>query len=417
MRSPIYLVIDFNAYFASVEQQERPELRGRPVAVVPMAGTDTTCAIAASYEAKAFGVKTGMRIREALRLCPDLVLVHARHDLYVEYHERLMREVANHLPIHREMSIDEAACRLIGDECKPENARAIARAMKAGILEKVGVCLRCSIGIAPTILLAKIASNLQKPDGLTLLTMDELPGPLLKLQLIDLPGIGNNMSTHLVNAGIESVADLWALTPKQARSVWKSVAGERFLYALHGVDLPDNESERRSIGHSRVLAPDMRMPPRARLVTRALLLKAAVRLRRYGHAAGGFGLSVRPLDGRRFAEETRLPPTQDSFVLLAELERLWSRFLAARGGRTRLLRTSVWLFRLVPLEARSPDLFVSRAAGGLTRSEVLWRAVDRLGARYGRGAVALASQQDISLQYLGAKIAFTRVPEAAEFHE
>jgi DNA polymerase IV len=417
MRTPIYLVIDFNAYFASVEQQERAALRGRPVAVVPMAGTDTTCAIAASYEAKAFGVKTGMRIREARRLCPDLVLVHARHDLYVDYHERLMQEVANHLPILRVMSIDEAACRLIGDEFAPDNARAIARAMKAGIRAKVGDCLRCSIGIAPTILLAKIASNMQKPDGLTLLTMDELPGPLLKLQLIDLPGIGNNMSTHLVSAGIGSVADLWALTPKQARSVWRSVAGERFLYALHGVDLPDTESERRSIGHSRVLAPEMRMPPRARLVTRALLLKAAVRLRRYGCAAGGFGLSVQPLEARRFAEETRLPPTQDSFVLLDELERLWSRFIEERGGRTRLLRTSIWLYRLVPLEARSPDLFVERPAGGLTRNEVLWRAVDKLGARYGRGTVALASQQDLSLQYLGAKIAFTRVPEAAEFHE
>src|SRR5262249_46562325 len=132
MPAPLYLVIDFNAYFASVEQQEHPELRGRPVAVVPMAGTDTTCAIPSSYAANAFGVKTGMRIREARRLCPDLLLVHARHDVYVDYHERLMREVANHLPIHRVMSIDEASCRLIGAECEPENARAIARAMKAG---------------------------------------------------------------------------------------------------------------------------------------------------------------------------------------------------------------------------------------------------------------------------------------------
>ena len=417
MRSPIYLVIDFNAYFASVEQQERPELRGRPVAVVPMAGTDTTCAIAASYEAKACGVKTAMRIREARRLCPDLVLVHARHDVYVDYHQRLMKEVANHLPIHRVMSIDEAACRMIGAECEPANARAIALAMKAGIRANVGECLRCSIGIAPTVLLAKIASNLQKPDGLTLLAMEDLPGPLLKLALTDLPGIANNMATHLVSAGVDSVATLWALTPKQARGVWRSVAGERFLYALHGVDLPDSESERRSIGHSRVLAPEMRVPARARLVTRALLLKAAVRLRRYGYAAGGLGLSTRPLDGRRFAEETRLPPTQDSFVLLNELERLWRSFLAGGGDRVRLLRTSVWLYRLVPVEARDADLFVVRKADGLTPSETLWRAVDKLGARFGRGAVALASQRDLSLQYLGAKIAFTRVPESTEFRE
>lgn len=83
---PRYLMLDFNAYFASVEQQVRPELRGRPVAVVPIEGTDSTCAIAASYEAKRMGVKTAMRIFEARKVCPELVCVPARHDLYVDYH-------------------------------------------------------------------------------------------------------------------------------------------------------------------------------------------------------------------------------------------------------------------------------------------------------------------------------------------
>ena len=412
-----YLFLDLDAYFASVEQQENPRLRGRPVAVVPMADTDTTCAIAASYEAKRFGVKTGTRIYEARRLCPDLVLVPARHDLYVDYHHRIMAEVANHLPIHKVMSIDEAACRLIGDECEPERARMLGRAIKAGIRTKVGDALLCSVGIAPSVLTAKIAADLEKPDGLVLLEAKDLPGSLLGLQLTDLPGIGENMAAHLVHAGVADVASLWALAPKQMRAIWNSVVGERFWYALHGFELPELATSRRSIGHSRVLAPAMRAPARARLVARALLLKAAVRLRRYGYAAGGLGLSVRPLELARFAQETRFSPTQDSFVLLAEMERLWRRFLAERGARAPLIKTSIWLFRLVPIEARMADFFVARRPDGLSRGEALWTALDRLGARYGRGAVALASQRDLSLQYLGAKIAFTRVPDPIEFDD
>lgn len=413
-----YLFLDLNAYFASVEQQENPRLIGRPVAVVPIAGTDTTCAIAASYEAKRYGVKTGTRIREARQLCPTLVTVPARHDLYVEYHRRIMAEIENHLPIHRVMSIDEAACRLLGAECEPAQAMRLGRAIKDGIRKNVGDALRASVGIAPSVLTAKIAADLQKPDGLVVLQASELPQRLLHLQLTDLPGIGFNMAERLARAGVHDVAALWALTPKQTRAIWGSVVGERFWYALRGADLPDIVTGRHSIGHSRVLSPDMRPPPRARFVARALLLKAAVRLRRYGLAAGALGLSVRSVRHGRFAQETDFLPTQDSFVLLAHLDKLWRSFTAAAGAREPLLKTSVWLFRLEPIETRMPDLFAERfAPGGLSRGEALWRAVDKLGERYGRNMVTLASEQNLSLQYLGAKIAFTRVPDPVEFRE
>lgn len=411
-----YLILDFNSYFASVEQQENPALRGKPVAVVP-ADTDTTCAIAASYEAKAFGVKTGTKIYEAKRMCPGLILVPARHDVYVEYHERWMKEVDNHLPVLREMSIDEACFKMIGDECEEKNAVAIAQRMKAGIKKSVGDCMNTSIGIAPTLLLAKIASNLQKPDGLTVLRPHELPGPLLGLKLIDLTGIGRNMEAHLINAGVGTVADLWALNPQQARGIWGSVNGERFWHELHGTEMPMLEHQRRSIGHSRVLAPEMRSIAKARLVARALLLKAATRLRRYGLAAEGFGISLRPIGGRRFAKEVKMAPTQDSFALLAELDHLWGIFEREHHPRTKILKASIFLFRLQPVDERVRDLFIERTKSGHTKGENLWHAVDKLGAKYGKNTVALGSQRDLSLQYLGAKIAFTRVPDKEEFKE
>src|SRR5690606_9620292 len=110
-----WLFLDLNSFFASVEQQETPALQGKPVAVVPMM-TDSTCAIAASYEAKAYGIKTGTKIYEAKKMCPALRCVLARHDIYTAYHRRIFAEVENHLPVTRICSIAEAACRLLGNE-------------------------------------------------------------------------------------------------------------------------------------------------------------------------------------------------------------------------------------------------------------------------------------------------------------
>jgi impB/mucB/samB family len=130
-----WLYVDFNSYFASVEQQLRPELRGKPVAVVPVE-TDSTCAIAASYEAKAFGVKTGTRIYEARRLCPGLICVLAQHERYVEFHHRLIEEIERHIPVTAVCSIDEVACRLLDNEISVERSTEIAQSIKNGIAKK-----------------------------------------------------------------------------------------------------------------------------------------------------------------------------------------------------------------------------------------------------------------------------------------
>jgi DNA polymerase-4 len=409
-----YLTIDFNSYFASVEQQVEPRLRGRPVAVVPIANTDKTCAIAASYEAKAFGVKTGTRIWEAKELCPDLICVPARHDLYVDVHEKLKEQVENNAPILFTGSIDEFTCKLIGDECEPNNARKIARNIKSSIRNNVGECLTSSIGIAPTKLLSKIASDMQKPDGLTLIEKQDLPHILHPLKLTDLPGIASNMEARLHRGGVRDIASLLSLEPKEARHIWGSVGGERYWYELHGIDIPMLQTGRRTIGHSRVLSPDMRTPGRTRIVSRALLMKAATRLRRYGLAASALGLSARRAHQPSLVAETTFSPTQDSFTLLEILDDLWRQFPRSREP---FKKVSIWISRLHPVDTRSRDLFIETRPDGFTKKEILWRSVDKLVARYGRETVTLASQKDLGLQYLGAKIAFTRVPDAQEFQE
>jgi len=127
-----WLFLDLNSYFASVEQQERPELRGRPIGIVPLI-TENTCCIAASYEAKAYGIKTGTSVADAKLVCPHLQLVEGRPKLYVEYHHRITEAVQSCIPISHVMSIDEMACRLMGRERFIPNANAIAYQIKEAL--------------------------------------------------------------------------------------------------------------------------------------------------------------------------------------------------------------------------------------------------------------------------------------------
>lgn len=196
------LFVDMNSYFASVEQNDRPELRGKPIAIVPMK-TDGTCAIAASYEAKAYGIRTGTKIYDAKKMCRNLICVLARHDIYTQYHQRILAATERHLPIAKIWSIDEFHCNLIGRERQPENAAKIAKAIKAQIYKDIGPAIHCSIGIAPNSFLAKVATDIQKPNGLILLRPEDLPGRLFDLSLRDLPGININMEERLHRAGIK----------------------------------------------------------------------------------------------------------------------------------------------------------------------------------------------------------------------
>lgn len=148
------LYLDFDGFFASVEQQEDRRLRGRPVGVVPFEGTDRTCVIACSREAKAFGVKNVMNIAEARALCPELVLVPQKPDLYRRAHNTLLAEIESVIPIDTVKSIDELACRL-GEAGRREPLQLAAR-LKGTLARNVGPYLTYSIGFAANRQLAKM---------------------------------------------------------------------------------------------------------------------------------------------------------------------------------------------------------------------------------------------------------------------
>ena len=275
-----YLFIDFNAFFAAVEQHDEPALRGRPVVVAPLA-SEHTMAIAASYEARPFGINRGTRIGEARALCPGIAVRPARHDRYAAVHRLLMAEIERHLPLAKIYSIDEAAFHLSRSEAQGPRAIDVAHRVMAGIRENVGPALRASIGLAQTRLLAKLAAESKKPDGLTVLAPADLPHALADLPLEKIPGVGGGVAARLAKNGVDSFMKLWNLQPKHARKIWGSVQGERFWYALHGYEVDEPETKKSMIGHGRVLTKGYQTPDQARIVARALLLKAASRLRYY----------------------------------------------------------------------------------------------------------------------------------------
>lgn len=270
----MYLVLDLNSYFASVEQQLNPKLRGKPVAVVPTLADSTSC-IAASYEAKAFGIKTGTRVSEAKERCPHIILIVGDHRNYIEYHHKILAAIDLCVPVEEVMSIDEVACRLIGRETKEEISRKIALNLKKTISEKVGVCLKSSIGIAPNKFLAKVASDMQKPDGLTFIRQSELPQKLHALKLRDFPGIGAAMEDRLVSAGIYTSEQLCRADVTKLRKVWGGIVGEYFYKALRGENVSRPDTERKSFSHSHVLPPDLRSNEEATLLHRNYFTKLA----------------------------------------------------------------------------------------------------------------------------------------------
>jgi DNA polymerase-4 len=416
-----WLFVDLNSYFASVEQEVRPELRGRPVAVVPMMA-DTTVCIAASYEAKAFGVKTGTVVADAKRLCPEIVLIEGRHDIYVDYHHRIVEAVESCLPVSSVLSIDEMACRLMGRERPLLAALELGRKVKARIRERVGPMLRSSVGLATSRYLAKIASDMEKPDGLVALPLDILPEALAQLTLRDLPGIGAKTEKRLNAKGIHTMPQLLALSCEQAGELWGSVWGERLWHWLRGEDFDMSETEHlKSISHSHVLAPEMRTAEKAWAVAHKLLHKAAMRLRAADLWAGSIGLAVgfsvprqvnAPVSSfgvptRGWHSEIHLSECQDNQTLIAALSRLWAK-RPAGGEYDQPYFVGVQLNNLVPDRLHSLNLF-DTLDDSASRARLL-ETMDALNHKYGTTALAPAAMLT-AYKAAPTRIAFHAIPD------
>jgi DNA polymerase IV len=413
------LYLDFDGFFASVEQQARSGLRGKPVGVVPFAGAEHTCVIACSREAKLRGVKNVMPIAEARELCPDIILVPQSPDLYRRAHNALLSEISAVIPVDAVKSIDELTCRVAPDD--RDDPLALAKRIKARIAENIGTYLTCSVGFAANRQLAKMACKAGKKidersygDGCAIWFPRDMPTPLLRLKLADIPGVGARMESKLFRAKILSMADLLATQPKHMRKLWGNVTGERLWYALHGYDIQAPPSGRGMYGHGRVLPPDNRTPEHARAASRLLLTKAARRMRRDGWNAGRLALWLDLMRDGSCSRSRRLPAVHDDQAILSALEFLWDNVRTSMPPCARVLRLGVTLFDLTRADARQLDLLLDDDASR-RRWERASEAIDALNRKYGRTLVSVGPWTPPPGGYAGGKISYTRIPSAEDF--
>lgn len=408
--TPRWLFIDMNSYFASAEQHMRPELRGRPVGIIPIA-SDTSCVIAASIDAKRLGVRTGTRVPEARRLCPGIALVKARPHKYVELHHEIARCIDTCLPIHKAYSVDEWAVRLQGTERDPDRALGFAKRIKAAIRAGLSEFVPCSIGIAPTRLLAKIACELKKPDGITAIGPGDMPGALAHRTIEDLCGIGDGLAPKLRALGIDTPRALWDLTREDALHIWGSVEGERWWNAFHGVDEPEIPTRKRSVSHANVLAPEFRTEAGARKMMLRLTHRLCVRLREAERATECVRISVTGKSHEEaFARKARVPATQSTVTLIRAVYELWD----PRAIRFRPLKITVMFTDLVPPEHATGSLFANLNKDlntSLDTENRLSDAIGRINQRWGITAAYFGSIHG-NTDPMDDKIAFGRVPSA-----
>jgi DNA polymerase IV len=376
------LYVDFNSYFASVEQQLRPELRGRPVAVVPMIA-DTTCAIAASIEAKRFGVKTLTNVADARRMCPEIVFVESRPAVYVEFHHRAKAVVESVAPIASVNSIDEMCITLSGRDQPRPAAEKLALEIKYRLRKQLGDCITSSIGIAPNAFLAKTASDMVKPDGLVVIELADLPHALMALKLNHFVGIGKKMMQRLIDSGITTTPELLTADAAKLRSIWGGVEGERFWQKLRGEDVAARETKTSSISHSHVIAPDHRSHAHAQAVLSRLTQKAAMRLRDMEFVATDVSLYLKLRGGEKQKRHQRVDATDRTTTLLETVQSLYESMLNDRSVRNSTpMAVGMALSGLTPREGQSLSLFDAQP-----NTEKLDRVVDQLNLKFGNNTL------------------------------
>lgn len=396
------LYVDFNSYFASVEQQLRPELRGKPLGVLAVMA-ETTCCIAASYEAKAFGIKTGTGVRDARKLCKDIIFVEARPPLYVDLHHKLIEIVESCTHVEKVLSIDEMVCFLTGSQQVKENALKLAAKIKRAINQQYDY-IQCSIGIAPNTFLAKTASNMQKPNGCVVIEDSDIPHKLFSLALRDLNGIGRQMEARLKRYNIETVEQLYRLNRDQMRSAWGSIEGERYHDKLRGMEPYYVKNARSSLGHSHVLPPEQRDEVGAKAVLHRLLQKAAMRLRSYHLLTTRISIKVKFREHPSFYNESGISATDNTLTLTETLETLWQQYPNHDDAP---VAVGVQFGGFTTVEEAAYDLFAEKPNA---TEKKLNKALDILNLKFGKNTIYFAGAH-AALKSAPMRIAFNHIPD------
>lgn len=385
---PQVMHIDLNSCFATVEQQARPLLRGRPVGVTNRQGQQAryACIVAASYEAKAFGVKVGMRADEALRLAPGMVVLETDPPKYHFAYQQLVSIMRSYSPDVMMKSIDEGVIDFHGTR-QHINQRAlvdIGYEIKQRLKEDVGYWMRCNIGIAPNRFLAKLAASLHKPDGLDVITHRNLRDVLSGLELTDLHGIAERNQARLNAAGIFTPLQfLDAPSDLLRRQVFRSICGEDWYQRLRGHEIDDQVFSTKTIGRQYVLE-DTRLDEEAINSRLAYLCETTgMKLRYKGFCARGVMVYARYATGDYWYERKMFKTT---FFSNAEVHRRAMLLFNRRPHHDYVREIGVTCYQLTPSDRNQISLLEE-----VNRENWLTEAVDKINEQYGEFTVTFAN--------------------------
>ncbi|MBV6418773.1 MAG: DNA polymerase IV [Steroidobacteraceae bacterium] len=382
-RERAILHVDMDAFYASVEERDDPALRGRPVIV---GGTGARGVVAAAnYVVRRFGVHSAMPMSRALALCPQAVCIPPRMAHYQAVSRVVFAVFGEITPLIEGLSLDEAFLDVTASRALHGDEVAIARRIKAAIRERTQ--LAASVGVAPNKLVAKIASDLEKPDGLTVIPASALPERLDTLSIRRLPGLGRKKGDEVERAGLTTLGELrrapdTVLRPLFGRDV------QRMRDRAAGLDDRPVVADREdlSISAEETFDSDIADPARLEAELLALADRSSTRLRAKALVAGCVAVKVRRADFSTFTRQQQLEPaTQDSRVIARAASDLLRRWRAEYpGARVRLL--GVGVSALAP--AAQFDLF---AAGAVPQPSPLDTTVDAIRERFGTAGVKRAS--------------------------
>ncbi len=391
------MLLDLDAFFASVEQLDHPEWRGKPVIVGGDAdrhGVVSTC----SYEAREYGVRSAMPASQAERLCPDAIWTHGRHDRYRELSDAVMGMILDETPYVEQVSIDEAFADITPTRVNREHPAEVARRIQSRVSDEVGVT--CSVGVGPTKSVAKIASDMDKPHGLTVVypgTEDAFLGPLpIKV----MSGVGKVAQGKLLSMGIQTLSDLANADEGALEEVFGSRAAMMAARA-RGEDASaiTTEREMKSVSHEQTFADVLTSHDDIHAALVTLLGKVARRLRRKGVQARTLSVKIRFADRSiRNAQLSLADPSNNEIELASYLEGLLAKVWRP-GDEVRLLGVRTSGFD-EPAPLRQEALFEDDAPSEVQsdlliddegKREGLVRATDILKDKFGEDAVFFGS--------------------------
>jgi DNA polymerase-4 len=381
------LHVDMDAFYASVEQRDRPELRGQPVIVGGSSNRGVVAA--ASYEVRKFGVRSAMPIREALRRCPHAICVPPRMSVYREVSHQVFAIFHDYTPVVEGLSLDEAFLDVTGSLALKGDAVSIARGIKQRI--RAVTQLGASVGVAPNKLVAKIASDLEKPDGLTVVTPANLNAVLDPLSVRRLPGLGRKLGERVEAAGLATLGELRRAPDAVLWPIFGR-ASQRMRERASGMDerAVMSEWDEKSISAEETFSSDLLEHARMRSEVLRLADRAGARMRAQNLATGCVQVKIRRADFTTFTRQRRFEPsTTDSRTIAKVAGELLAAWLAEQPrARIRLLGVGVNHLHA----ADQMDLFsVSNAPGAGPATNPLDSAIDLIRERFGNFAVRRGS--------------------------